>query len=95
MDQLWGFPGGSDGKDPACIAGNPGSIPGSGRHPGEGNGYSALLPGQFRGQRSMVDYSPWGHKESDITEQLTRSHQPTVAQSILPFHLNFVVCSSH
>jgi len=34
-----GFPGGSDGKESACNAGNLGSIPGSGRPPGEGNGY--------------------------------------------------------
>ena len=32
------FPGGSDGKASACNAGDPGSIPGSGRSPGEGNG---------------------------------------------------------
>ena len=35
-----GFSGGSDNKDYACNAGDPGSIPGSGRSPGEGNGYS-------------------------------------------------------
>ena len=35
---MWGFPGGSDGKASACNAGDPGSIPGSGRSPGEGNG---------------------------------------------------------
>ena len=33
-----GFPGGSDGKESACNAGDPGSIPESGRPPGEGNG---------------------------------------------------------
>ena len=33
-----GFPGGSDGKHSACNAGDPGSIPGSGRSLGEGNG---------------------------------------------------------
>ena len=33
-----GFPGGSDGKESACNAGDPGSILGSGRAPGEGNG---------------------------------------------------------
>ena len=46
----WGllhcFPGGSEGKVSACDAGNPGSIPGLGRFPGEGNGnrlqYSCL-----------------------------------------------------
>ena len=37
---LVGFPGGSDGKVSACNAGDPGSIPGLGRSPGEGNGNS-------------------------------------------------------
>ena len=41
-----------------------GSIPGSGRCPGEGNGnplqYS--LPGESHGQRSLMDYSSWGQK---------------------------------
>ena len=41
-----GFPGGSDSKEYACNAGDPGSVPGSGRVPGEGNGntlqYSCL-----------------------------------------------------
>ena len=37
---LWrGFPGGSDGKESVCKAGDLGSIPGFGRSPGEGNGY--------------------------------------------------------
>ena len=30
-----------------------------------------FFPGEFHGQRSLVAYSPWGHKESDMTEQLT------------------------
>ena len=30
-----------------------------------------FLPGEFHGQRSLVGYSPWGHKESDKTERLT------------------------
>ena len=33
-----GFPGGSDGKESACKAGDPGSIPGLGRSIGKGNG---------------------------------------------------------
>ena len=41
-----GFPGGSEVKGSACNTGDPGSIPGSGRSPGEGNGnplwYSCL-----------------------------------------------------
>ena len=35
---LLGSPGGSDGKESACNVGDPGSTPGSGRSPGEGNG---------------------------------------------------------
>ena len=35
----WGFPGGSDGKESACHAGDLGSVPGSGRSSGEGNVY--------------------------------------------------------
>ena len=30
-----------------------------------------FLPGKSHGQRSLVGYSPWGHKESDTTERLT------------------------
>ena len=30
-----------------------------------------FLPGEFHGQRGLVGYSPWGHKESDMTEWLT------------------------
>ena len=35
----WGFPRGSNGEEPACNARDPGSVPGSGRYPAEGNGY--------------------------------------------------------
>ena len=49
-----------------------GSIPGLGRSPGEGNGYPlpVFLPGEFNEQRSLVGYSPWGRRESDMTEGL-------------------------
>ena len=66
------IPGGSEGKASACNAGDLGSIPGSGRSPGEGNGnplqYSCLE--KSHGLRSLVDYSPWDRKELDTTEQL-------------------------
>ena len=39
LQEIRGFPGGSDSKESACNAGDPSSIPGSGRSPGEGNGY--------------------------------------------------------
>ena len=35
IGQVWGFPGGSSGKESFCNAGDPVSIPGSGRSPGE------------------------------------------------------------
>ena len=56
--------GGSDGKESACNAGDPGSIPRLGRSPGEGNGYPfhVLLPGESYRQRSLVGYSPWGRR---------------------------------
>ena len=54
------FPGDSDGKKSACIAGDLGSIPGLGRSPGEGNSntlqYSCLE--KLHGQRRFVNYSP-------------------------------------
>ena len=56
-----GFPGGSDGIESACNAGELDSILGLGRSLGGGNGnplqyYSLENP---QGQRSLADYSPW------------------------------------
>ena len=65
-----GFPGGSEVKASACNAGELGSIPGSGRSPGEGQPTPVFLPGESHGQRSLVGYSPWGRTESDATERL-------------------------
>ena len=67
------FPGGSAGKEFSCNVGGLGSIPGVGRSPEEENGY----PLQYsslenpHGQRILVGFSPWGHKELDMTEQLS------------------------
>ena len=36
---------------------------------------SEFLPGKFHGQRSLADYSPWGHKESDTTEHIHHSKE--------------------
>ena len=55
-------------KESAYSVGNSGSIPGSGRSPREGSGnplqYTCL--GKSHRQRSLVGYSPWGWKESDL-----------------------------
>ena len=51
-----------------------GSIPGSGRSPGEGTGNPLQsLSGESHGQRSLPDFSLWDHKESGTADQLTRS----------------------
>ena len=67
---IQGFPGISDGKEFTCNAGDPDSIPGSGRSPREENGKLVFLPGEFHGPRSLAGYSPWGLKELDRTEWL-------------------------
>ena len=69
----WGFHGGSDSKESACNAGDLGSIPGLGRHPGEENSnHSSILawripwtdePGQLQSGRR------------DTTEQLSMHTQ--------------------
>ena len=68
---IWG----SDSKESACNAGDSGSIPGSGRSPGEGNSYllqfSCLENSMNRG--AWRAKSPWGPKESDTVEQITLS----------------------
>ena len=68
-----GFPGGSDGKESDYNAGDPGSIPGSGRSPGEGNGnpLPMFLPGKSYEWKSLAGFTPRGHRELDTTEQLT------------------------
>ena len=69
-----GFPDGSNGKKSARNVGNPRSIPGLGRPPGEGNGN----PLQYSCLEKSMDRGTWWttvhwitHKESDTTEGLT------------------------
>ena len=65
-----GFPGGSDSED-TCSLGDLGLIPGFGRSPGEGNSYLLQYSGLENSMRILAAYSPWGHKESDMTEQFS------------------------
>ena len=76
----WGLLGGTSGKEPACQCR---------RHKGRGldpwvrkipwrracQPTPVFLPGGFHEQRSLVGYSPWSHKESDMTERLS-THTP-------------------
>ena len=102
-----GFPDSSVGKESACNAGDPGSIPGSERSTGEGEAIHSSIPGlplwlswqriclqcrrsgfnpwirkiPWRRERLPTPvlwpgefhglYSPWGHKQADMTEQLS------------------------
>ena len=55
----YGFLGGSDGEESTCNAGDPGSVLGSRRSPGGGNGTltPVFLPGEFHGQGSLAGSS--------------------------------------
>ena len=61
--------GGSDGKESACSARDGGSSL-CWKDPLEKEmvTHCSILAEEFLGQRCLVGYSPWGHKESDITE---------------------------
>ena len=67
-----GFPGGSDGKESICNEGDLSSAPELGRSPGGGHG-NPLQDSCLKNphERSLMGYSPQGHKESDTTEQLS------------------------
>ena len=68
--ELRSFPGGTSSKEPPVNAGDAGSIPGSGRFPGEGNGNSL----QYSCQENPMDgeeaggLCPWVCKKLDMTE---------------------------
>ena len=68
LDTLYSldFPGGSDGKASVYNVGDLVSI----LWRRKWQSTPVLLPGKSHGQRSLVGYSPWGHKESDTTERL-------------------------
>ena len=62
------FSGGSDGKESACNAGDPGLIPGSGRFHGEGDGY----PLQYSCLENSMDKGAWWATVQGVTKSLTQ-----------------------
>ena len=75
MSSPWGFPGSSDGKESACNAGDPGSIPESRRSPGGGNGnpfqYSCLgNPMDGEASQAFRDLERIGHDLATEQQQL-------------------------
>jgi len=64
---IWGLPGGSDGKESTCKAGDPSLIPESGRSPGEGNGY----PLQDSCLKNPMDREAWMATIHGVTKNRT------------------------
>ena len=62
-----GFPGGSDGKESTCNAGDLGSIPGLGRSPGGGHGY----PLQYSCLENSMDRGTWWATVCGVTKSQT------------------------
>ena len=63
-----GFPGGSDGKESACNAGDVGSVPGLGRSPGEGDGN----PLQYSCLENSMDTGAWQATVHGVAKSGTR-----------------------
>ena len=61
-----GFPGGSGDKESACIAGDLGLMPGSGRSPGEGN----VKPFQYSCLENSMDRGAWWGLQSMVLQRV-------------------------
>ena len=74
-------------KNPPANAGDPGVTHSLGRSPGEGNGNPLhyFSPGKYYGQRNLTGYSPWGCKESDMTQRLNNCFSTQNGQSRCSF----------
>ena len=81
---LWGFPGGSEGKASACNAEDLGSIPGSGRSSGKGNGN----PLQYSCLENPMDRGAWWTTVHGIAKSRTRVSDLThfTTRETLTFH---------
>ena len=93
--QLWGLPWCLSGKESAGNA-DVGLIAGSGRCPGEANGNPLkFLPGKSHEPRSLVGYSPWGHKRVGHDLVTKQQQQSIYSEPIQPGHLYSIRCSTH
>ena len=69
---------------------HPGSIPGLGRSPGEGNGtHCSILAWKIPWMEDLVGYSLWDRNESDTTDQL---HSPFLSDVVAPGNLDSSLC---
>ena len=73
-----GFPGALDSKESACNTGDPGLMPGSGRSPGEGNGY----PLQYSCLENPMDRGAWWATVHGVAKSQTRLRDLTLSQYV-------------
>ena len=94
LEKVWprewprGFSGGSDGKESACNAGDPGLIPGLGRSPGEGNGN----PLQYSCQENPMERGAWQaivHGLAKSQTRLSASHTYIWGRSRLRYRIRY------
>ena len=85
---IWGFPGGTSGKEPACrcrrhkrLRSDPWVRNNPWRRAWQPT--PVFLPGESHAQRSLAGYSPWGRKDSGTTERPTLSNGGQVARAEL------------
>ena len=85
INSTYGIPGGSDSKESACNAGDPGSIPGLGRSPGEGHGY----PCQYSCLENPMDRGAWRATLHGVPRVTARYWtKEATHKKIFPFKLN-------
>ena len=81
-----GFPGGSEDKASACNAGDPGSIPGLGRSPGEGNSN----PFQYPSLENPMDRGTWQATVHGVTKSWTQLSDFTNDRNNGIYHIGFL-----
>ena len=86
LGKLLGLPEGLDGKESACNVGDPGSIPGSGSSPGEGNGY----PFQYSYLENLMERGAWqatvhgvAKHGTQLSDSLKKKREPDHLQQFL------------
>ena len=84
---FWGFSGGLDGKESACIVRDLGLIPGLGKSPG-GGPHSSILDWRIPWTEEPGGHSPRGHKELDTTEH---THTVRAMKSPWSFRLQLLL----
>ena len=88
---IMAFPGGLEGKESACNAGDLGLIPGLGRSFREGNGY----PLQYSCLENSKDRGVWRATVTWVTKELDRTEQLTLTHSSVDGHLFLIFLSAN